>query len=66
DTETLIAMVTSLLAVPHPGQDVVLDTLVQCSGDVQAAATFIDAKHTKDQDRSKPPSTKRKAPSSDL
>lgn len=65
DTETLIAMVTSLLTVPHPGQDVILDTLVQRSGDVQATAAFINsAKHTKD--NSKPTSAKRKAPSSDL
>ena len=60
DTETLIAMVTSLLTVPNPGQDVVLDALVQCSGDIQAAAALVDAKH------SKPASAKRKAPSSDL
>lgn len=64
DTETLIAMVASLLTVPHPGQDVVLDTLVQCDGDVQAAATSINsAKHAKGS--SKPASAKRKA-SSDL
>ena len=64
DTETLIAMVTSLLTAPHPGQDVVLDALVQCSGDVQAAAASIDAKHAKHS--SKPASAKRKASSSDL
>ncbi|KAF8558449.1 hypothetical protein OG21DRAFT_1474901 [Imleria badia] len=57
DTETLIAMVTSLLTVPHPGQEV-------CGGDVQAAAASIDAKHAKDS--SKPASAKRKTPSSDL
>lgn len=65
DTETLIAMATSLLTVPHPGQDVVLDALVQCSGDVQAAAAFVNsAKYTNDS--SKPTNEKRKAPSSDL
>ena len=64
DTETLIAMVASLLTVPNPGQDVVLDTLVQCSGDIQAAAALIDAKHTKGS--SKPASAKRQIPSSDL
>lgn len=64
DTETLIAMVTSLLTVPHPGQSVVLDTLVQCSGDVQATAASINAKHTKNS--SKPASAKRKASSTDL
>lgn len=64
DTETLIAMVVSLLTVPHPEQDVVLDALVQCSGDVQAAAARIDAKHA--EGSSKTANTKRKAPSSDL
>ncbi|KIL00654.1 hypothetical protein PAXRUDRAFT_821451 [Paxillus rubicundulus Ve08.2h10] len=61
DTETLIAMVSSLLTVPQPGQDVVLDAIIQCNGNAKAAAEFIDAIHTT-------PSAirKRKAPSSDL
>lgn len=63
DTETLIAMVASLLTVPHPGQDVVLDTLVQCSGDVQAAAALIGTKHNNSKTTSV---AKRKAPSSNL
>ncbi|KAF9228641.1 hypothetical protein BS17DRAFT_202612 [Gyrodon lividus] len=64
DTETLIAMVLSLLTIPHPGQDLVLDTIIQCNGNVQAAAELIDARHVKD----KPPSAigKRKAPPADL
>ncbi|KAF9239641.1 hypothetical protein BU15DRAFT_9712, partial [Melanogaster broomeanus] len=64
DTEILIAVVLSLLTVPQPPPDVVLDTIIQCNGDVQAAAELLDARHTTD----KPPSAigKRKAPSSDL
>ncbi|KAG9318278.1 hypothetical protein JVU11DRAFT_362 [Chiua virens] len=63
DTETLIAMVTSLLTVPYPGHDVVLDTLVEC-GDVQAAVAFIETKYS--QDSSKTNNAKRKTSRSDL
>lgn len=38
DTDTLIAMVLSMLVVPHPGNDVVLDALIECSGDARATA----------------------------
>ncbi|KAG8217335.1 hypothetical protein J3R82DRAFT_5430 [Butyriboletus roseoflavus] len=58
-------MVTSLLTVPYPGQDVVLETLLQCNGDVQAAAAFINSAKRAGDD-SNPVGTKRKAPSSDL
>ena len=66
DTETLAAMVVSLLTVPCPGQDVVLDSLVMYSGDVQAAAAFINAKHTTGASSSKTVQGKRTLPSPDL
>ncbi|KAH7889897.1 hypothetical protein F5I97DRAFT_1792432, partial [Phlebopus sp. FC_14] len=62
DTETLIAMVLSLLTVPQPPPSVVLDTILQCGGDAQAAADLITARHAKDKTQST--IGKRKSPSS--
>ena len=61
DTETLVAMVLSVLTVPQPETAVVLDALIQCNGDVQACADLITAKYNNGNSTS----TKRKA-SADL
>lgn len=43
DTETLFALVSSLLTGPAPDSAVVLDALVQCNGSVNAAAERINS-----------------------
>lgn len=65
DTDTLIAMVLSMLVVPHPGNDVVLDALIECSGDARATASAINAR-CKTHNATPTSSTKRKLASSDL
>ncbi|KAH7929782.1 hypothetical protein BV22DRAFT_1029177 [Leucogyrophana mollusca] len=45
DTETLIALVSSLLTVPAPKSDVLLDVIVRNNGNVQAAADFFNHGH---------------------
>jgi len=42
DTDTLLALVSSLLTPPVPDIEVVLNALVKCHGDVKAAAHFIN------------------------
>ncbi|KII88685.1 hypothetical protein PLICRDRAFT_41894 [Plicaturopsis crispa FD-325 SS-3] len=42
DTDTLLATLASLLTVPAPEQSVLLDTLVQCNGNVQTAANLLN------------------------
>jgi hypothetical protein len=44
DTDTLLALVSSLLARPAPDAAVMLDALVQCNGQVEAAAQLLNAK----------------------
>lgn len=65
DTDTLIAMVLSILTVPQPETTVVLDALMQCDGDVQTSADLITARHNHNNSTSAI-ATKRKASSSDL
>ncbi|KAF7974561.1 hypothetical protein HWV62_11922 [Athelia sp. TMB] len=43
DTETLIALVSSLLNGPPPAALVILDTLVKCDGNVEATAQQINS-----------------------
>lgn len=43
DTETLIALVSSLLKSPFPAAHVILDTLVKCDGNVEVAAEQINS-----------------------
>ncbi|KAG2075959.1 hypothetical protein BDR04DRAFT_987003, partial [Suillus decipiens] len=65
DTETLLALVCSLLTIPPPELDVLLDALLSHDGDVHAAAKLLNSG---DETRSKPVSnvSKRKDRSSDL
>jgi hypothetical protein len=42
DTDTLLALVSSLLTRPVPHTDVVLNALVQANGDAKAAAQFLN------------------------
>lgn len=42
DTDTLLALVSSLLTVPAPENDKILDTLVKCDGDVEATARLLN------------------------
>jgi hypothetical protein len=42
DTDTLLALVSSLLAGPVPDTDIVLNALVQCNGDAEAAAQLLN------------------------
>ncbi|KAI6043084.1 hypothetical protein EDC04DRAFT_2501423, partial [Pisolithus marmoratus] len=65
DTDTLIALVVSMLVVSHPGNGVVLDTLVECDGDARATADVINARY-KTYNATPINSTKRKLASSDL
>ena len=44
DTETLIALVSSLLPQYTYSQDVILDALIQSNGDVEAAAEVLQSK----------------------
>jgi hypothetical protein len=46
DTDTLLALVSSLLTSPPPAQSVLLDVLVQSNGDVQKAAQLINSQST--------------------
>lgn len=66
DTDTLIAMVLSMLVVTHPGNDVILEALVECGGDARATADVINARSYKTRDATPTNSTKRKLASSDL
>ncbi|KAG1759025.1 hypothetical protein EDD22DRAFT_744141, partial [Suillus occidentalis] len=54
DTETLLALVCSLLTVPKPELDVLLDALLSRDGDVHAAAKLLNSG---DNIRSKPASS---------
>lgn len=54
DTETLLALVCSLLTVPKPELDVLLDALLSSDGDVHAAAKLLNSG---DETRSKPASS---------
>lgn len=65
DTDTLLAMVLSLLEPPYPETAVVLDGLVQCDGDVQATADLIAVGHSKD-DMAQGVAAKRKGCAADL
>lgn len=42
DNDTLLAVVLSLLTGPVPEIDIVLDALVQCNGDAEAAARLLN------------------------
>lgn len=44
DTETLIALVSSLLEGPPPSQESVLETLADCDGDVCRAAQLMNSR----------------------
>ncbi|KAG0705361.1 hypothetical protein DFH29DRAFT_779319, partial [Suillus ampliporus] len=65
DTETLLALVCSLLTVPVPEMDVLLDALLSRDGDVHATAKLLNSG---DETGSKPVSSasKRKDRSVDL
>ncbi|KAG1736724.1 hypothetical protein EDB19DRAFT_1622157, partial [Suillus lakei] len=65
DTETLLALVCSLLTVPVPELDVLLDALLSRDGDVHATAKLLNSG---DETRPKPESSapKRKDCSVDL
>ncbi|KAG1749008.1 uncharacterized protein EDB91DRAFT_1030443, partial [Suillus paluster] len=43
DTETLLALVCSLLTVPVPEMDVLLDALLSRDGDVHATAKLLNS-----------------------
>ncbi|KAG6333602.1 hypothetical protein ID866_5487 [Astraeus odoratus] len=65
DTDTLVAMVLSMLTASLPEPAVVIDALIQCDGDVQAAVNLLVGRSRKDS--STPGSaTKRKACTSDI
>jgi hypothetical protein len=65
DTETLLALVCSLLTVPPPELDILLDALLSSDGDVHATAKLLNSGN---ETRSKPVSStsKRKDRSVDL
>lgn len=64
DTETLLALVCSLLTVPPPEPDILLDVLLSCNGDVHTTAKLLNSGDAKG---SKPVSTsKRKSCSTGL
>ncbi|KAG2149389.1 hypothetical protein DEU56DRAFT_709403, partial [Suillus clintonianus] len=65
DTEILLALVCSLLTVPAPEMDVLLDVLLSCDGDVHSTAKLLNSGH---ETSSKPVSSaqKRKDHSVDL
>ncbi|KAG5716298.1 Alpha-ketoglutarate-dependent dioxygenase alkB like protein [Termitomyces sp. T112] len=44
DTDTLLALVASLLTEKRPDPDTILEALVQCDGDVEAAANLLNGK----------------------
>ncbi|GLB35092.1 putative peptidase family M13 [Lyophyllum shimeji] len=41
DTDTLLALVSSLLTKNQPDTDIILEALVHCNGDVEATAKFL-------------------------
>jgi hypothetical protein len=43
DTDTLLALLSSLLPEPTPGHETLLDALIRSEGDVEAAAAFISS-----------------------
>jgi hypothetical protein len=43
DTETLLALVSSLLTGPAPENDATLDALIKCNGDVEATVQLLNA-----------------------
>lgn len=47
DTDTLLALVASLLTEKRPDPDTILEALVQCNGDVDAAANLLNGKTKK-------------------
>ncbi|KAG6858538.1 hypothetical protein C0993_005522, partial [Termitomyces sp. T159_Od127] len=44
DTDTLLALVASLLTEERPDPDTILEALVHCNGDVDAAANLLNGK----------------------
>ena len=67
DTETLLALILSLLHTPIHDQSVLLEALVQCDGDVERAAQLLNARAASSSRRVPPTSAKaagkkRKAP----
>jgi len=54
DTETLLALVCSLLTLPVPEPDILLDALLSCDGDVYATAELLNSA---DVEESKPVSS---------
>lgn len=44
DTETLLALISSLLSAPVHDQSVLLDALVECDGSVERAAKFLNSR----------------------
>lgn len=54
DTETLLALVRSLLTIPLPELDILLDALLSCDGNVYATAKLLNSG---DKTRSKPVSS---------
>ncbi|KAG2158157.1 uncharacterized protein EDB93DRAFT_1050871, partial [Suillus bovinus] len=65
DTETLLALVCSLLTIPLPAMDILLDALLSCDGDAHATAKLLNSGN---ETQSKPVSSasKRKDRSADL
>lgn len=63
DTDTLLALLVSILPPPVPAQSVLLDALVDCEGDVQAAARALRSKKSF---KGPEPRTKRKRSAVDL
>lgn len=49
DTDTLLAILSSLLQPPIPGQDVLLDALIRANGKVEIAAKSLHLKRTSTQ-----------------
>lgn len=45
DTDTLLALVSSLLTTPTLDSAIILNTLVQCDGDVSAAAEILNTRY---------------------
>ncbi|KAG1900788.1 uncharacterized protein F5891DRAFT_287939 [Suillus fuscotomentosus] len=43
DTETLLALVRSLLTIPLPELDILIDALLSCDGDVHATAKLLNS-----------------------
>lgn len=47
DTETLLALVCSLLTVPVPEPDILLDALLSCNGDIHSTAKLLGSSDVK-------------------